>query len=343
MDVALIGLGMVAGTHLAALRDNRQGLRLRGVMARDPARTAGFAERAAADLGYPVQVYTDLEKLAREVDFAILTTPPNARTDIVSVLAENRMPILMEKPVERTLEAATRLVETCEATQTPLGILFQHRMRAASQAAKQAIEAGTLGAIAGVEIRVPWWREQAYYDEPGRGTYARDGGGVMISQAIHTLDLALWLAGPVTEVQAMMGQTPLHKLEAEDWASAALRFASGAYGSLMATTSAYPGAAESLTLHGTCGSAHLESGVLTLTLRDGSTQTQGASATTGGGADPMGFTHEWHQSVIEDFAQALRDNRPPVATGRQALMSHAVIDAMERSHKTGQRIRISPI
>lgn len=343
MDVALIGLGMVAGTHLAALRDNRQGLRLRGVMARDPARTAAFADRAAQDLGHPVQVYTDLETLTREVDFSILTTPPNARADIVSILAENRVPILMEKPVERTLKSAMQLVETCEATGTPLGIVFQHRMRAASLAAKQAIDAGRLGDIAGVEIRVPWWREQAYYDEPGRGSYARDGGGVMISQAIHTLDLALWLAGPVAEVQAMMGQTPLHNLEAEDWASAALRFASGAYGSLMATTSAYPGAAESLTLHGTQGSAHLQSGVLTLTLRDGTTETHGASATTGGGADPMAFTHDWHQSVIEDFAQALRDSRTPMATGRQALMAHAVIDAMEQSHKTGQRIRIQSL
>ena len=212
--------------------------------------------------------------------------------------------------------------------------------RAASQALKSAIEQGELGAIATVEIRVPWWRDQSYYDEPGRGTYARDGGGVMISQAIHTLDLAMWLLGPISDIQAMMRKTPLHDLEAEDWAGAVFETDRGAVGTLMATTAEFPGAAESITIQGTRAKAHLESGVLTLTTFDGYKSTVGETSATGGGADPMAFTHAWHQAVIEDFAKAVADGTLPMATGRSALLTHAVIDAMQVANRTGQKTRV---
>ena len=330
MNIALIGLGMVANTHVAAINDSALPLSLCGVLGRDPARTAAFAAK------HGTRTYDNLEQIAQDktVDFVILATPPDARSDIVQTLAAAGKPILMEKPVERNLTAATRIVKICEAAGVPLGIVFQHRARAASIALKQEIEAGTLGTISSVELRVPWWRDQAYYDAPGRGTYARDGGGVMISQAIHTLDLALWLLGPASSLQAMMRTTPLHQLEAEDWAGALLEWQNGAIGTFMATTAAAPGAPETISIHGTKASAHLGSGMLTITWPDGTSRTTGANSTTGGGADPMAFTHEWHQSVIEDFATSLTEGRPPMASGRDALHSHRVIDAMERANDT---------
>jgi UDP-N-acetyl-2-amino-2-deoxyglucuronate dehydrogenase len=342
MQVALIGLGMVADTHLKALRDNRAGLHLKTVMGRDPDRTGGYAAKAAEMLGYPVAACTQVAEIAADPDiaFAILATPPDARDGIVAALASAGKPILMEKPVERDLAAATRLVETCEAAGVALGIVFQHRMRAASQALAERLGQGGLGRIASIDIRVPWWRDQSYYDAPGRGTYARDGGGVMISQAIHTLDLALMLMGPVRRLQALMVTTPLHRLEAEDWAGALLEFESGAVGTLHATTAAFPGGAESLTLHGTRASAHLQAGVLRIDRRDGTSETIGAEAGTGGGADPMAFTHDWHQAVLEDFALALRQGRPPLVPGREALRAHAVIHAMEAASRSGQRTEV---
>ena len=200
---------------------------------------------------------------------------------------------------------------------------------------------GDLGHVATVDIRVPWWRDQSYYDVPGRGSYARDGGGVMISQAIHTLDLALWLLGPVAEVQAMMHTTALHRLEAEDWAGALLRFESGAVGTLTATTAAYPGEAEQITVQGTRAGAHLASGILTLTPFDGPPKVHGAQATTGGGADPMAFTHAWHQSVIEDFARSLQTGNAPLCPAREALAAHAVIAAMERAGRSGHTEKVN--
>ena len=336
MNIALIGLGMVAGTHVTAIKSSEQGLILRGVFGRDPAKTARFAaEHATHAYGSVMEIAYDAV-----IDFVILATPPDARREIVETLIAAGKPILMEKPIERDLNAATKIVEICEAACVPLGVVFQHRAREASAELKSAIDAGRLGDICTLDLRVPWWREQSYYDAPGRGTYGRDGGGVMISQAIHTLDLAIWLLGRISSVQAMMRRTSLHALEAEDWAGALFELRSGAFGSLLATTAAYPGSAEAITIQGSKGSAHLEAGVLTLHDLDGLVETFGAQGATGGGADPMAFTHEWHQSVIEDFAYALRANRSPLATARSALHAHAVIDAMHSASKSGHRTEV---
>jgi UDP-N-acetyl-2-amino-2-deoxyglucuronate dehydrogenase len=318
MKIALIGLGMVADTHVAAIQASEKGLELVGVLGRDQARAADFATKRG------LRNYRDVTAIADdpEVDFVILATPPDARLTLASALVAAQKPVLREKPIERDLKAANALVDIFEVAHVPLGIMLQHRAREASIAMKQAIDAGVLGEVATVDVRVPWWRDQGYYDAPGRGTYGRDGGGVMISQAIHTLDLAIWILGPIDYVQAMMRQTPLHRLEAEDWAGALLEFQNGAIGTLMATTAAFPGTAESITVQGTKATAHLASGVLTLTHFDGRSETIGAVAATGGGADPMAFTHAWHQSVIEDFAASLTNGTLPLATGRSALAAH---------------------
>lgn len=341
MKAALIGVGMVADTHLAAIR-SASGIELHGVLARHGSTAQNFAAKAAETLGHPVKAYDNIQHLADDqaIDFAIVATPPDSRADIVDALVEARLPILMEKPVERTLATAQDIVSRCADANIPLGVVFQHRARSVSQKLKKIIEHDTIGEIVTPEIRVPWWRDQSYYDAPGRGTYARDGGGVMITQAIHTLDLALWFLGPIKELQALMHRTSLHKMEAEDWAGALFRTKGGAVGHILATTTAYPGFAESIYLTGTKGSARLEAGVLAITTLDGHTTTYGKSATTGGGTDPMAFTHAWHQTVIEDFVHSFRRKLAPMATGRDALLAQAVIEAMERSSATGRRVEV---
>ncbi|MEM9757252.1 MAG: Gfo/Idh/MocA family oxidoreductase, partial [Pseudomonadota bacterium] len=173
-----------------------------------------------------------------------------------------------------------------------------------------------------------------------RGTYLRDGGGVLISQAIHTIDLALSLAGPVRAVRAMTATTRFHEMEAEDFAVAGLRFACGAVGSMVATTASFPGAAETIALHFDRGSIRLGSGAMRLTWRDGREECVGVAGGTGGGADPMAFTHAWHQAVIEDFAAALRDGRPPAITGEAALAAHMLIDATVASARSGHEVEV---
>jgi len=341
LKVALIGLGMVADTHLNALQAS-QAVDLHGVLARHHETTQRFAEKAAEELGHPVKAYQSIDALADDPDigFAVVATPPDSRSRIVETLAAARIPILMEKPVERTFEAAEKIVAQCSTAKVPLGIVFQHRARDVSQTVKKALEDGAIGDILSAELRIPWWRDQSYYDVAGRGTYARDGGGVMITQAIHTLDLAIWLLGPFIDIQALMHRTKLHDMEAEDWAGAVFRTLNGTVGHIVATTAAYPGAAESIILHGTKGSAHLEAGTLTVTKRNGDTLSYGNDLSTGGGTDPMAFTHAWHQAVIEDFVTSIRDNTSPLASGKDALLAHAVIDAMQRSSTSGQRVEV---
>lgn len=274
------------------------------------------------------------------VDFVILTTPPNARRNIVEILAAAGKPILMEKPVERTLDAAVGLVTLCEDLNVPLGIMLQHRARPVVPILREKLT--ELGHLVLAEVNVPWWRPQAYYNEPGRGTYERDGGGVLISQAIHTLDLMLSLTGPVSEVTAMCATTAAHDMEAEDVVVAGLAFANGAVGQVFATTASYPGSGEVITLHCRDGSARLEAGVLRLDWHDGRREEIGEAASSGAGADPMAFTSDWHQAVIDDFAEALQQGRPPMITGRDALEVHRLIEAIEESGQLGQRLHLAP-
>lgn len=332
MKTVLIGLGMVAPIYAKAL-DDLPDIALHGIHSRDPAKRAAFRQAHAPQ----AKEYESIAEIAAdpEVDFVLLATPPNARAEIVDTLAGAGKPILMEKPIERTLAAADALVARCENAGVPLGVMLQHRARPVVADLRRVM--ADLGPLHAVEISIPWWRPQSYYDEPGRGSYARDGGGVMISQAIHTMDLALSLTGPVAEVTAMTATTGLHRMEAEDWVTCGLRFANGAVGTLFATTAAYPGRGEAIRLYHGRAAVTLEANELRIDRLDGTSQTIGASASSGAGADPMAFTHEWHRDVIADFAAALRDRRPPMVTGRDALAVHRLIAVIETSARDGTR------
>jgi predicted dehydrogenase len=340
-DCALIGLGMVSAIYADALVQLAGRVRLIGVHAQSATSRTAFAARHAGLAGAD-RAYESVEEIAADkaVDFVILTTPPNARQDIVETLARAGKHILMEKPVERSLPAAIRLCGTAKDAGITLGIMLQHRARPSARALAARISAGDLGPLAAVEVSVPWWRPQSYYDAPGRGTYARDGGGVLISQAIHTLDLMLSLTGPVAEVTAMTSTSTLHRMESEDFVTAGLRFAGGAVGSLFATTASFPGQPESITLHHRHATARLLSNRLTIHWHDGRVEEEGAATTTGAGADPMAFTADWHRDMIADFAEAIVQGRPPLVPGTEALHVHRLIAAIERAGGTAARTAV---
>lgn len=337
VGLAVIGLGMAAKPHLEALAQPDSPVRVTGIFNRGRARS----EEVSARYGY--RIFDSIEAIAQDTqtDGVILLTPPDNRLGIVTTLAKAGKHILMEKPVERTLDAASALVSLCEAENVRLGIVFQHRFRAGARCLTELVRQGALGQIALVRVEVPWWRDQSYYDAPGRGTFARDGGGVLISQAIHVLDLMISLAGPIDSVQAMVATTRSHRMEAEDFAVGGLHFASGAIGSIVATTATYPGSAESIVLDGTAGTAILRAGELRVFLRNGGEETVGDMSGTGGGADPMAFPCDWHRDLIADFAAAVAEDRAPVIPGRDALHVHALIEAIvESSRQQGKRVPV---
>lgn len=325
---------MVAGTHGRALAELTDIVDVVGVFSRSQTRRDQFGET----FGFPVA--SSLEALIADdrVDVILGLTPPNARRDIARLCVAAGKHALLEKPLERTSEAATEIVELFERAGLKLGVVLQYRFRESAQRLKQIVGSQTYGTLVSAHASVPWWRPQTYYDAAGRGTYERDGGGVMITQALHLLDLLLWLCGDVSRVQAMFRQTASHRMESEDFVVAGLDFASGAMGSVVATTADYPGFPETITLNFERGAARLEGGNLTIWPHDRPAEHWGDNTGTGGGADPMAFPHGWHRSVIADFVAAVRDDRTPMTSGRDSLRVLRLIEAMRRSSDEGRAV-----
>jgi len=296
--VAIIGLGMVAGLHVQAVY-SLSGFQVYGLFSRDESKTQDFAEKYAKG----AKIFKQFDELCddEEIDLVLLLTPPNARLDYVEALTKAGKPLIVEKPLERNFDRAQNIVEQGKIHKSPIGVFLQHRKRPSIEALKKLIDQKRLGTIATVEVRIPWWREQHYYDQDGRGTWARDGGGVLITQAIHTLDIMLLLCGPVKEVQGLIHTSALHKLEAEDFSGALLTFESGARGTLMASTTHFPGSKEEIILNCSEATVNISGADLKIFYHDGKLEQLESGSQTGSGSDPMDFSHAWHASVLDDF------------------------------------------
>jgi predicted dehydrogenase len=342
LNVALIGLGMVADTHVQAIAGLKGKVHLKGIFARRQSIAQEYSSTVALFCGYDCEVYPSIEAVANDsdLDFVIIATPPNARIDIVKLFAKAKMPMLMEKPIERTTQAATEIVEICEQSNVPLGLVFQHRARLASLQLQKMIQSGELGTLGLANIEAPLWRSQAYYDEPGRGTYERDGGGVLLSQASHTIDLALSMTGDIAEVQAMSRTTAFHQMESEDFVTAGITFKNGAIGNLLATTANYPGEKECVTLHFDHAVAKLHRAKLDIFWRDGRRDQYGEDEKPTAGDNPMDFKSTWHGGIIADFAAAITHGKAPMVTGREGLKVHRLIDALIASSERKRAVTL---
>jgi predicted dehydrogenase len=191
--------------------------------------------------------------------------------------------------------------------------------------------------VEAASLNVPWWRPQAYYDAAGRGSFARDGGGVLLSQAIHAIDLFHSLLGVSRVVASQVRTTALHRMEAEDHVSALMELSNGAPASLLATTSAYPGSPETMQIVGSLGTATLSGGALTVAWLDGREEVVEAEGKSGSGAAIMDFPHDAHRALIADFAAAVAEGRDPVVTGEEALETQRLIAAIIRADPTNRQ------
>ena len=326
MVIALVGLGPAALPHLRSLQDLNDRIELRYAFARDPR-----VDRIQPYTG-PVRLTDSLELILQdhEVQAVIVATPPSTHLEICERCFAAGKHVLLEKPIELNLERATRLLELATQAGLQLGVVLQHRFRQASQVLQKLLMDGRLGEIQAASVRVPWWRSQAYYNEPGRGTFARDGSGVLLTQAIHTLDLFRALVGVQSVKSAVVRQTQLHQMETEDHVSALLVLGNGAPGDLMATTAMYPGFPETIEIIGTLGSARLTGGNLQVHFLEGAPVTISSEGGTGSGANPMDFSHEPHRELITDFMQAISEKRAPRVNGAEALKTQALISELLR-------------
>ncbi len=335
-NVAVVGAGLGSAPHFRALEDLRDEFPVSWVCARDAQRLQ------AARLPSGARRTTRLEDILEDplVRAVVVLTPPHAHLEVVRRVAAAGKHVLVEKPLELDLARARELVGCCQSAGVLLSVMLQYRLREGALRLAELMHGGALGALTSASAQVRWWRPQSYYDEPGRGTLARDGGGVLITQAIHTLDLLLALIGPPERVSGAVSTSVVHRMEGEDCASALLHYAGGAVAVVQATTAAYPGQPERIDINGSLGTATLESGRLQVHFMDGRTETVGADGGSGGGADPMAFDHGPHRAVLHDFLHAVRTNGTPAVTGRSVLLVHAVIEAIVESSRRGGAVAL---
>lgn len=335
--LAIVGLGMAVTPHAKSLIDLGDRAEVATAFSPSARRRAEFAAR----FPFPLGDSFDAILSDRTIDAVLILTPPNTHLDLVRRAAAAGKHVLLEKPLEITTERAVEMVELCERASVTLAIVLQHRFRPAGQKLRAMLAAGELGRIVECSTTIRLWRPQSYYDVPGRGTKARDGGGVLLSQGIHTLDLMLSLVGPVSEVCAMATTTSVHRMETEDLVCAAARFAGGALGTIMATTASYPGFPERIEITGEKATAVVAGTGLDVFHHDGRVTRFEADPSAGGtGADPMAFPHDWHRAVIADFLDAIETGRAPAISGREALKVHRLIDALLESSSTRATVKV---
>ena len=276
----------------------------------------------------------------RPMDLVIIGSPSGLHAAQGIAAAKQGLHVLTEKPIDISTSRADELIEATERAGVKLGVIFQDRMKPHIRQLKAWIDRRVLGRPLLVDARVKWYRPPEYYaNSRWRGTLALDGGGALINQGIHTIDLLLWLLGDVSRVQAQTA-TELHAIEAEDTATAILEFSSGALGLFHSTTAAYPGYPRRVEITGTEGTVILEHDrIIAVALRkapeEGASiaprdENQSASSAVVG--DFRG-----HQAVLEDFLSAIEKNARPACDGREGWRSLALVEAIYRAARSPQR------
>jgi predicted dehydrogenase len=337
IGVGIVGLGNAVKPHAAALKALGDRALVVGGYSPSAPRRAQFAST------YGLPAVESLHALLADpkVEALFVLTPPRTHTEIALAAARAGKDVLLEKPVDVDFARSKALVDEVERAGRVLGIVFQHRFREASIALREVLRANGLGDLLSVSASIRWWRSDEYFAEPGRGTIARDGGGVLLTQAIHTLDLMLDLAGPPARVSALVRTSPLRRIDTEDIACATVQYRNGAVGVIDATTVAYPGYPERVEIAGTKGSAVLAAERLELNPRDAPVRVIDGGSAGGGGADPMAFSPDAHRRLIADFLDAVESRRQPQASARSALAIHALIDAIQESSRRGAAVDVA--
>jgi UDP-N-acetyl-2-amino-2-deoxyglucuronate dehydrogenase len=335
--IAIVGLGMAHKPHVQSLRELSDRAEIAACYTPSAERRESFG-RDHPDLS----ITDSLEKVLadKSVDAVVLLTPPTTHMDLVQRCAAAGKHVLLEKPVEVSVARARSAVDSMERAGLRFGVVLQHRFRAASRCLAELVRSGELGALLSGSASIRWWRSPEYFAQAGRGMKERDGGGVLLTQAIHTLDLFQSLTGPIARVAAMAKTSSLRRIDTEDIVGAAVGFRNGAIGTIDATTVSYPGFPERIELACESATAVLAAESLEVIYKDGRHVRHEGSSAGGGGADPMAFSHEAHKALVTDFLDALDEGRDPVVSGREAMKVQVLIEALLESSATGRAVDI---
>ena len=324
--VGLIGLGAAVNKHVLALRDLSGRAEVAAAWSPTERRRTEFAAR------YGLPVVDAVERILDDpaIDLVFVLSPPWSHLPLATACAARGKHVLLEKPVEATLARAEELVAVCEQAGVTLGVVFQNRFRSPHLRLQALLADGVLGRPLSISLSMRWWRPASYYaaagGEAGRGTVARDGGGVLLSQAIHTMDQLVDLFGLPADVAGFHATSPLRAVDTEDVVAAALRWPGGALGTLDATTTAFPRLPERIDIAAEHGSALLERTRLRVSLHDGTVIDEAEDP-----ADPaVAGDYLAHRRLIADMLDALEGGGTPGPSGRSSLLVHRLIDAVLR-------------
>ncbi len=339
--IGLIGGGNISDTHARAALAI-PGVEISAIYGTHPEKIAKLCAN------YGGAPFADIEKFLahRPMDLVIIGSPSGLHAEHGIKAARRGLHVLTEKPIDITTARADVLTAECENQKVKLGVLFQDRTKPDVHRLKNFLAEGALGKLILADAQVKWYRPPEYYGNSSwRGKLSLDGGGALINQGVHTVDLLLWLMGDAVSVQAQMA-TALHKIEAEDTITALLEFANGAIGTLVATTSAYPGYPRRIELTGSEGTVILEHDkIIRADLKtprpeliedNNESRDQNQSATSAAVSDVRG-----HQALIEDFLRAIKTNSPPLCDGKEARRSIALIEAIYESARSGERTSVT--
>ncbi len=340
----IVGCGMISKFHCQAIAEVHGAKFIGCVSSRES------SSRQLAETFGGIAFRTLDEMLADpKIDIVSICTPSGAHLEPAIAAAKAGKHVIVEKPLEITLQRCDKIIQICRDHDLRLTTIFPSRFHAANLTLKQAIDAGKFGRLTVADVMVKWFRTQAYYDSgQWRGTWSLDGGGALMNQAIHSVDLLTWLMGPVAELTAHVATLAHDRIEVEDVATASLKFVNGALGVIVATTAAFPGMLKKIEIHGSQGSAVIEEEGITswmfsnMTAADKkiATKLQTKSATGGGAADPSAIGHSAHAAQIRDFVAALNNGTAPAIAGAEGRRSVEIILAIYQAAETGLAVQL---
>ena len=333
--IGLVGCGNISNTHARAAREI-PGVDLVAYWGRDPAKASALAER------YGGTAHRGLDEFLahRPMDVVVVGTPSGVHAEHAQAAARRGLHVLVEKPLDVTTARIDGLTAECDRAGVKLGVIYQDRAAPQLIWLKQLIAGGGLGRPIMASGRVPWYRPPEYYaGSRWRGTWGLDGGGALMNQGIHTVDLLLWLLGEVDRVYATT-RTATHSIAVEDTAVACLEFANGAVGTLEATTAAFPGLPRRLELTGSEGTIVVERDrVVSVQLRTPAhAPPHDEETTNASSSSPVVSDIRGHRRVLENFVAAVQTGTAPLCDGREGRRSVALVEAIYRSARTGAAV-----
>ena len=338
MNIGIWGGGGISDTHARAA-SQIEGVKIVAVGGANADKVKAIADRHGAS------AWADLEGLLghRPLDVLLIGTPSALHADAGALAARSGVHVLTEKPLDVTTARADALIAACAEAKVKLGVFFQDRFAPDLVRVKQAIDEGALGRPMLASARVKWWRPAEYYAKSRwRGVSALDGGGAVMNQGIHTVDLLLWLWGDVKRVCARQA-TLFHKIEVEDTLVATLEFANGALATLEATTAAYPGYPRQIELTGSEGTVTIQQDrILSADLKTARPDlVPGVASANAAASSAVVSDVRGHAAAIEDFLRAIKDGSEPRCNGVDGRRSVVLVEALYRSAGTGEPIAIA--